>query len=180
MRSFPSLTRTVCGCHISYPSVVTQILLHFLFLPLHHHNSQILPLCPPDYAIWSQCTIMKSKFCIYSSLLWPNEYRTFLWNILYAGWARITESIQQPTTGWTVRGLKSGGGWDLPHQPRPALGPTQPPVQQVWGLFPGNEVTRSIPLSLYGHSWPVLEWILPLPYRKLALRPGMYLICIKM
>jgi len=33
---------------------------------------------------------MKSKLCIYSSLLWPNEYMTFLWNILYAGWAKVT------------------------------------------------------------------------------------------
>ena len=71
-------------------------------------------------------------------------------------------------------GIESPWGQDFPHPSRPALGPTQLPIQWVTGVFPGvtrpgrgvdhpppysAEVKEIIELCLYspsGHSWHVL------------------------
>jgi hypothetical protein len=37
---------------------------------------------------------------------------------------------------WMVRGSNPGEGRDFPRMSLPTLGPTQPPVQRVPGLFP--------------------------------------------
>jgi len=36
-------------------------------------------------------------------------------------------------------GIESWWGGNFPHSSRPDLGPTQPPVQRVLGLFPGDK-----------------------------------------
>jgi len=46
-------------------------------------------------------------------------------------------------------GIESRWGWNSPHLSRPALGPTQPPIQWVPGLFPRGTVTR------VWHSLPI-------------------------
>ena len=55
---------------------------------------------------------------------------------------RIAWSVQRLATDWTVRGSNSGGvRFSIPVQP--ALGPTQPLVEWVTGLFAGGKGTRA-------------------------------------
>ena len=92
----------------------------------------------------------------------------------YRSAARIPRLVQWLTTGWTVRGLKPGGGeifWS-----RPALGPIQPHMQWVPGLFPrvkrpglcvdhpppcSAKVKEGVQVKLYSpcvYSWQAIRW----------------------
>ena len=52
-------------------------------------------------------------------------------------WTRTAQPAQQFAMGWTLQGSKPLEGDIFPHQSRPAVGPTQPPVQLVLGHFWG-------------------------------------------
>ena len=67
------------------------------------------------------------------------------WSVIAVG--RVAQSVQRLATGWTVRGSNLGGGRDFSHLSRPALGPTQPPVQWVPGLSPGVKSGRGVTLT---------------------------------
>jgi hypothetical protein len=74
-----------------------------------------------------------------------------VWNLWWAG------NVVRIATGYGLDGSIPGGGRVFPHLSRPALGPTQPPVQWVTGLSrgterPGREAVSSSPSSAVGHE----------------------------
>jgi hypothetical protein len=91
---------------------------------------------------------------------------------MYGGWdSLVSIAIRHGMDG---PGIESWWKQDFPHLSRPAVGPIQPPVQWVMGLFPGSkrpghgvdhpspssaEVKERVNLYLYspsGPPWPVL------------------------
>jgi hypothetical protein len=85
--------------------------------------------------------------------------------------------------GLDVPRIKSQPGRDFPHQSRPYLGPTQPPVKWEQIYFPGSQAAgqllwptissspevKEVKVQFYFHcssvfSWSVLGWNFHLPY----------------
>ena len=70
---------------------------------------------------------------LYNTLLSKRNFQFAEIILTFVG--RLAQSVQRLATGRTVPGSNPRGGEIFPHLSRPALGPTQPPVQWVLGLY---------------------------------------------
>jgi hypothetical protein len=97
-------------------------------------------------------------------------------HVIVFTWHNYIYMTQLYFTGWTVRGSNPGRGRDFLHLSRPALRPTQSPVQWVPGLsrgvkrgrgvtltphpllVPRSKTSRAIPLLSLRSLWPMKGW----------------------
>ena len=74
-------------------------------------------------------------------------FRLMLCNMVYRHVGRCSSFGIATGYGLDGPGIESRWGRDFPHLSRPALGPTQPPVQWVLGFSPGVKNGRGVTLT---------------------------------
>ena len=83
---------------------------------------------------------VKAKSQLYSSCCGPGQL------------SRYSDSLRLDGPGIEYR-----WGPDFPHPSTPALGPTQPPMQGIRGLFPRSKAVRGVALTTHHHLAPRLK-----------------------
>ena len=78
-------------------------------------------------------------------------------------WDGMAQSVFRLSYGLKGPGIEYRWGRDFPHPSRPTLGPTQPPIQWVPGLFPGVKAQppiKWVPGLFPGvKAQPPIQWV---------------------
>jgi hypothetical protein len=150
-QSFPN--KTLHAFHFSPPTRATCLTHLFLRIKnLSHKLRKKTDLQPSASQTMYTHTVITSIHvpCIfYYSVLWPPNAQLF--NKLSHSYMfrRGPGSVVGTATGYGLDGpgVESRWGRDFPHLSRPALEPTQPPVQWGTGSFPGVKRGRGVTLT---------------------------------
>ena len=80
----------------------------------------------------------------------------------------IRDSVIDIATRYELRGpgIESQWGKDFPHLSRPALGPTQPPIQWLPDFFPEGNACFRVKLTLI--LPPLIHTTMPIPVAELS------------
>jgi hypothetical protein len=138
--------------------------------------------------VWGSLSDLSSGVAEFVSKVWDFRYRVSCGSKEAGDLILISVNVRMDcvvgiATRYGLEGPVINYRWgrDFPQPSRPTLGPTQPPIQCVSGLFPGGktagawswpptpssvEVKERVELYLYsssGPSWPLIGWPLSLP-----------------
>ena len=182
----PTKTSRVCRCISSHICVVTrtreQMWFTFCVESVHRIGRAISarPVHSKNLVSVGKCSLGRGiKYRLNRTLKSATAFQ-----IQKMVWDRDSSVDIATRYGLDGPGIEYRCGRDFPHLSRPALGPTQPPIQWVQGHFPEGkaagawrwsptpsiaEVEGRVELYFYspsGPSWPVAGWNLPLPLRR--------------
>jgi hypothetical protein len=137
----------ICNILYSSPCTLKWCPLPAKCLPKHLRNHHTVLICGFAMSIQHDTSYCSTMFLMLIKVLYIYLTPPFTSGL---------GSLVSVATGYRLDGLgiKSRWGWDFPHLSRPALGPTQPPVQWVSGLSRG--IKSSQVMTLTPHPFLVL------------------------